>query len=84
MLKSKPEPTAVHQAMILSGHSHIPRIVQVPDGRLVVNPGSPMLPAYLDDLPVGHKRENGSPHARDAVISKIVKGWTVETDRRSI
>ncbi len=68
----------VHQAMVLCGHSHIPRILQLPAGPLVVNPGSVGLPAYADDLPVAHKMETGSPHARYAVISKTVAGWVVE------
>jgi diadenosine tetraphosphatase ApaH/serine/threonine PP2A family protein phosphatase len=70
--------TAVHQAMILCGHSHTPRILQLPNGCLVVNPGSVGLPAYSDDLPVIHKMENGSPHARYTVISQTATGWTVE------
>ena len=70
--------TAIHQTMIMCGHSHIPRIIQLTDGRLVVNPGSVGLPAYSDDLPVAHKMENGSPHARYAVISKTLTGWVVE------
>jgi diadenosine tetraphosphatase ApaH/serine/threonine PP2A family protein phosphatase len=78
MLKSKHELTAVHQTMILCGHNHIPRIVQLSAGRLVVNPGSVGLPAYSDDLPVAHKMENGSPHARYAVISKTATAWAVE------
>ena len=77
MLKSKHELTAVHQAMILYGHSLIPRIVQMPAGRLVINPGSVGLP-YSDYLPVGHMMGNGSPYARYAVISKTDTGWTVE------
>jgi predicted phosphodiesterase len=70
--------TQVHQAMLLCGHSHIPRILQLPAGPLIVNPGSIGLPAYSDDLPVAHKMETGSPHARYAVIAKNVAGWSVE------
>ena len=70
--------TAVQQPVILCGHSHIPRLVQLPAGALVVNPGSVGLPAYSDDLPVPHKMETGSPHARYAIVSKTAAGWTVE------
>jgi predicted phosphodiesterase len=70
--------TEVHQALVLCGHSHIPRILQLPAGPLVVNPGSVGLPAYADDLPVAHKMETGSPHARYAVIAKTPTGWTVD------
>ena len=68
----------VSQAVILCGHSHVPRTVRLPDGRLIVNPGSVGLPAYADDAPVAHKMENGSPHARYAVLAETVTGWRVE------
>ena len=70
--------TEIRQALLLCGHSHIPRILQLPAGPLIVNPGSVGLPAYSDDLPVVHKMETGSPHARYAVIAKTVTGWSVE------
>jgi predicted phosphodiesterase len=53
---------------VLCGHTHLPRIVTLPDGRLIVNPGSVGLQAYSDDNPVPHKMEAGSPHARYAII----------------
>ncbi|HEY3227851.1 MAG TPA: metallophosphoesterase family protein, partial [Roseiflexaceae bacterium] len=45
---------AVEQAVVLCGHSHVPRIVWLSDGRLVVNPGSVGIPAYTHDLPFPH------------------------------
>ncbi len=79
------EPTSIQaqlgsleQPVVLCGHSHIPRILQLPAGPLVINPGSVGLPAYSDYLPVAHKMETGSPHARYALVSKTVVGWTVE------
>ncbi len=68
----------VSQAVVLCGHSHLPRTVLLPDGRLVVNPGSVGLPAYTDETPVPHKMETGSPHARYAVLAKTTSGWRVE------
>jgi predicted phosphodiesterase len=65
-------------SLILCGHSHVPRVVQVPGGRLVVNPGSVGLPAYDDDLPYPHKMEAGSPHARYAIVARSQSGWTVD------
>jgi putative phosphoesterase len=58
----------VAQPVVLCGHSHIPRVVELPSGKLIVNPGSVGLPAYPDDLPFPHRMETGSPHARYAVI----------------
>jgi predicted phosphodiesterase len=68
----------VAQAVVLCGHSHVPRTVWLPDGRLVVNPGSVGIPAYEDDQPYPHVMETGSPHARYAILSREPQGWAVE------
>lgn len=68
----------VNQRVVLCGHSHVPRTVQLADGHLIVNPGSVGLPAYSDERPVAHTMENGSPHARYAVLSEAAEGWNVE------
>ncbi len=58
----------VRATLILCGHTHIPRIVSLPGGAVVVNPGSVGLPAYDDTWTARHYVETGSPHARYAVI----------------
>lgn len=63
--------------LVLCGHSHLSRVVQVPGGPLVVNPGSVGLPAYVDDSPFTHVMEAGSPHARYAMVEKMNTSWTV-------
>ena len=68
----------VRQPVVVCGHSHVPRTVWLPDGRLVVNPGSVGIPAYDDDLPYPHVMEAGSPHARYAVLTRQPGGWAVE------
>jgi putative phosphoesterase len=65
-------------SLILCGHTHVPRTVQLDDGRLLVNPGSVGLQAYGDDLPYPHKAENGSPHARYAIVERTGGGWLLE------
>lgn len=65
-------------SLILCGHTHVPRSMQLDDGRLVVNPGSVGLQAYDDDLPYPHKAENGTPHARYAVVERTGGAWSVE------
>jgi predicted phosphodiesterase len=67
----------VRQPVLLCGHSHLPRVVQFPEGRLIVNPGSVGLPAYTDDHPP-HSMENGSPHARYVMLTETSGGWTME------
>ena len=68
----------VGQPVVVCGHSHVPRTVWLPDGRLVVNPGSVGVPAYEDDLPYPHVMEAGSPHTRYAVLTRQPGGWAVE------
>jgi putative phosphoesterase len=64
--------------LILCGHSHVPRVVWLPGGRLVVNPGSVGIPAYDDDVPIFHIMEAGNPHARYAVLTRSGNSWQVE------
>lgn len=66
-------------AVILCGHTHIPRVRKLGDGQLVVNPGSVGLPAYEDDRPHPHKMQTGSPHARYAIVEQGQDGvWSAE------
>ncbi|HYF72898.1 MAG TPA: metallophosphoesterase family protein, partial [Nocardioides sp.] len=61
----------------LCGHTHLQRTRRLPDGSLVVNPGSLGWPAYSDDLPFPHDVEAGTPHARFAVLRQEPAGWQV-------
>jgi putative phosphoesterase len=72
------ELSEVPQEVVVCGHSHVPRTIWLPDGRLVVNPGSVGVPAYEDDLPFPHVMEAGSPHTRYAVLTRQTGGWAVE------
>ncbi|NBV16937.1 metallophosphoesterase family protein [Janthinobacterium sp.] len=64
-------------ALILCGHTHMPRSMRLDDGRLVVNPGSVGLQAYDDDHGHPHVMENGTPHARYAIAEQGADGaWT--------
>ncbi|TDK39109.1 metallophosphoesterase [Rhizobium deserti] len=65
----------IEQALILCAHTHIPRAVQLADGRLIVNPGSVGCPAYEDDAPCFRKVETGHAMASHAVLEKSEKGW---------
>ena len=64
--------------LVLCGHSHVPRLLQLGDGTLVVNPGSVGLPAYDDADPHPHVVEAGAPHARYALLTRRAAGWQVE------
>lgn len=56
------------ERLVLCGHTHVPRLLGLPDGRRALNPGSVGLQAYDDDHPRPYRVENGDPFARYAVI----------------
>jgi predicted phosphodiesterase len=63
--------------LILCGHTHMPRSMQLADGRLIVNPGSVGLQAIAWDRPHPHVMNVGTPHARYALFERGERGWTV-------
>ena len=69
---------AIAYPVILCGHSHVPRTVFLPQGKLIVNPGSVGLPAYTMDTPFPYAMESGSPHARYALLHRAHEKWQVE------
>ncbi|MBS0561999.1 MAG: metallophosphoesterase family protein, partial [Proteobacteria bacterium] len=54
-------------ALLLCGHSHLPGLMALPGGRVVLNPGSVGCPAYTDPSPPAHVSETGAPFARYAI-----------------
>jgi putative phosphoesterase len=64
--------------VMLCGHSHKQRIVELSRHCLIVNPGSVGLPAYQDELPQPHVMESGSAHARYAVVDLTEKECAVQ------
>jgi predicted phosphodiesterase len=59
------------ERLILCGHSHVARAVELGDGRSVANPGSVGLQAYESDHPRPHVVENGSPLARYGILDGV-------------
>lgn len=73
--------SATAHAVVLCGHTHVPRLGQCPTAGgtvLIVNPGSVGLQAYRDDHPYPHVVENGTPHARYALLESTHAGWQVD------
>lgn len=60
--------------LTLCGHSHLPGIRILPDGRTAANPGSVGLQAYREDRPSPHHAETRDPRARYALVT----GGTVD------
>lgn len=66
------------ESLFLYGHDHTANVIHIQDRKLLVNPGSVGLQAYVENLPHPHCIENGSPHARYCVLSKTASGWHIE------
>jgi len=64
--------------LVLCGHSHQPRLMRLPDGPTVLNPGSVGCPAYQDPTGDPHVSEVGSPHARYAVVHQSANAISAE------
>lgn len=64
--------------IMFCGHTHIPRIIETPQKTLIINPGSVGLPAYSDETPEYHVMENGSHHARYAILEFKNGAWQAE------
>ena len=68
--------TAVAGAsVVLCGHTHVPRLFRLKNGRFVVNPGSVGLPGYEWDVPAPHVMEVGTPHTRYLIMDRVRDTW---------
>jgi predicted phosphodiesterase len=72
---------SVKESVVCCGHSHVPRVVYLSNGQLIVNPGSVGLPAYDHDTPVMHYMESYAPHASYAILEKSARGWNASIHR---
>jgi predicted phosphodiesterase len=66
----------IDASVILCGHTHVPRVVRLRDGRMVVNPGSVGLPGYDGQASVPYVVEVGTPHACYAIVDQTRAGWS--------
>jgi predicted phosphodiesterase len=69
---------AFDKPVVLCGHDHLPGATRLPNGKLIVSPGSVGLQAFADDRPRPHVMEAGTPHARYAVVALCDDGWRAE------
>jgi len=67
----------VAHGLILCGHTHVPRLLRLADGRLIVNPGSVGLQGFDDGHGHPHVIETRAPHARYALLERGAAGWNV-------
>lgn len=65
------------ESVILSGHTHMPCMARLPDGPLLVNPGSVGCPGYLDDRSdPPFVAETGASDARYAIVTRLRGVWS--------
>ncbi|MBO9477253.1 metallophosphoesterase family protein [Shimia sp. R11_0] len=69
------EAEEIYASLILCGHTHIPRVQRLPDGRTILNPGSVGCPAYDDIAPAPHHMQTGTPNASYAIVEKQNGQW---------
>lgn len=67
----------IKQPIMLCGHTHIARTVQLSHSRLIVNPGSVGCPGWKDTEPFYHQVDAGHPLASYAVLEETAQGWQV-------
>jgi predicted phosphodiesterase len=70
------EAAGIAASLILCGHTHIPRVMRLRDGRLVVNPGSVGCPGYEGHKPIFHRVQTGTPDACYAILERTSRGWS--------
>src|SRR5690606_23730829 len=68
----------IDAAVVLCGHTHVPRALRLDDGRLCVNPGSVGLPAFRGRQPWPHVMQSGTPAARYAMLQRDSGTWRAE------
>lgn len=59
---------AVEARVVMLGHSHRADMIRLPNGTLILNPGSVGGPGYEDVTGQRHVSEAGTPHARYAIL----------------
>lgn len=59
----------IKERIILCGHSHVNRVIYLSNGKMIVNPGSVGLPAYLGNGEYRFAMESMTPHAKYAIIT---------------
>lgn len=60
---------SIKERVILCGHSHVNRVIHLSNGKMIVNPGSVGLPAYLGNGQYRFAMESMTPHAKFAIIT---------------
>ncbi len=66
---------SIKAPLIFCGHTHLPRIVTLPSGQTIINPGSVGLPSYFNTHPVMHVVAAQNCFASYAVVERVGENW---------
>jgi hypothetical protein len=64
--------------LVLCGHTQVACLVQLLNGKLVVNPVSVSLATYDHDDLMPRRMDFGSPQAGCTIVNKTARGWQIE------
>jgi len=68
----------IKERIILCGHSHVNRVIYLTNNKIILNPGSVGLPAYLGNGLHRFAMESMTPHAKYAIITANGGGINIE------
>ena len=68
----------ITERIILCGHSHINRVIYLSNNKIILNPGSVGLPAYLGNGEHRFAMESMTPHAKYAIVHATSDGINIE------
>jgi predicted phosphodiesterase len=68
----------IEERIILCGHSHVNRVIHLSNGKIILNPGSVGLPAYLGNGAHRFAMESMTPHAKYAIVQADGQSINIE------
>ncbi len=68
----------IKQDIILCGHSHIQNTIYINQNKIIINPGSVGLPAYIENNPIIHKMESGNPFTYYTIIERYYSNYNIK------
>lgn len=68
----------INERIILCGHSHVNRVIYLSNGKIILNPGSVGLPAYLGTGAHRFAMESMTPHAKYAIVQANADAINIE------
>lgn len=70
--------SSIQERIILCGHSHVNRVIYLSNDKIILNPGSVGLPAYLGNAEYRFAMESMTPHAKYAIVQANGDNLTIE------